>query len=478
LVEWPKVYTGQFDAQFLEVPQTALIAVMEQHQRYFPVLNEEGALLPYFLLVSHIQPEDPTSLIQGNERVIVPRFSDAQFFYQQDLKLNQNDALEQLDRVVWQDGLGTLKQKAERLKALTYILAGLVNNISEDAQTAGLLAKSDLVTGLVGEFPELQGVYGAHLAKLRQDPLSVVTALKYQYARSPQTLLEQESNKNNIEMARVLVIADRLDHLVGLFGIGKEPTADKDPFGLRRAAIDLIDWFAHPGFKKHSELDFSNPISHWNTINLGLWITNSFNRFKEQGFELKPDTQSRLISFILDRLKSWYQQSWNPVNNQNDQVHPLMIDAVIARMKEESSDFQKFVLADCHQRIIAVAQFTQLDSDKVGQLIQLNKRVVNMLEKQSITPIQSDCYDANEFEHNLYQALLDYKDLNKNHTPDQQTLFTLLKLKDPLALFFENLMVLDPDQNIAARRLGLLKMVDTELKRVADLTVLQSLWQG
>lgn len=436
LVEWPVALCGQFDETFLQVPKEVLISAMQDHQRYFPVMDKEDKLLPYFIATSNIESHDPKRVTHGNERVLRARLSDAAFFYVSDKKVTLASRLERLKGIVFQAKLGTLHDKTERLAALTVFLAAKTGG-EKQAERAGRLAKTDLVTDMVGEFPELQGVMGGYYARHDGESEEVVVALQEQYLpRFAGDRLPASAT------GRALALADRLDTLAGTFGINQIPTGDKDPFGLRRAALGVL----RICIEQKIELNLQEAIAYA----LSLYQVNLENK----------DACNQAVQFTLERLRAWYQ----------DQGVTADVFASVAALGISHP-------LDIDRRIRAVQAFKQLvDAEALSVA---NKRVSNILAKYSDT-ITAKSINKALFEHDAELVLAD----QLAHKNDRilmlsgegsydQILQELAALRKPVDDYFDHVMVMTDDVPRRENRLLLLTQLRSLFLRVADIALLQ-----
>ena len=340
LVEYPVALTGHFEDHFLEVPSEALILAMKSHQKCFNLEDKEGNLLPMFITVSNIRSNDPAQVIEGNERVIRPRLADARFFFETDKKNKLEDNLEQLKKVVFQAKLGTVFERSERVASLASSIAKSLGENEEYCQRAAMLSKCDLVTNMVGEFADLQGLMGYYYALNDGEPEEVAKAINEQYMpRFSGDKLPSSATGG------ILAMADKLDSIVGLFAIGQPPTGSKDPFALRRSAIGLLRIMV----EKQVDLDVMDCIN------------TSLAGFK--GIDIADDTAANVFDFLLERFRAWYM---------DEGISSNVFQSVMALKPRRPLDF--------HKRILAVHNFSQLD--QADSLASANKRVSNLLSKQ------------------------------------------------------------------------------------------------
>ncbi|MEE4203233.1 MAG: glycine--tRNA ligase subunit beta [Halieaceae bacterium] len=435
LVEWPVALKGSFDPAFLEVPAAALISSMKEHQKYFHLVDPSGALRPEFITVSNIESSDPKQVIAGNERVIRPRLSDAAFFFETDKQTPLADRGERLAGVLFQQKLGTLADKRNRMMALTRQLAEHLGANAEVASRAATLAKCDLVSEMVLEFPELQGIAGSHYARHDGEPEGVARAIEQHYwPRFAGDHLPESAE------AAAVALADRLDTLVGIFGIGQTPTGSKDPFGLRRAALAVV------------------------RILLDQQAGMTLHALAEAAVDqyapdlLHPDTVDTVVTYVIERLPAWY-------SDQDISVDVLR--AVTATGISDPSDIDA--------RVKALQQFAQ--SDASAALAAANKRVANILAK-------SDATFSGEPDKALFEADAE-KQLASELESVEATLVplladrdyagalsTLATLRDPVDAFFDSVMVNADDPALRDNRLRLLASLRDKFVRVADIAQL------
>lgn len=437
LVEWPSAITGSFETRFLEVPAEALISTMQDNQKYFPVVDAQGKLLPYFITIANIISRDPAQVKAGNERVVRPRLSDAAFFWNQDRKQKLEDRIERLGTMVFQTKLGTLLDKQHRVAKLAKHIATLLNAQPQLAERAAMLAKCDLLAQMVFEFPELQGVMGRYYALHDGEPAEIAQALDEQYwPRFAGDRLPESST------GQVLAIADRLDTLVGIFAIGQLPSGDKDPFALRRAALGVLRILIECGI----DLDLTELLST-----------------AAQHFDPKlkaPAAIDGVFDFMMERLRAYYADAG---------ITPDVFDAVRAQRPTRPLDF--------HARLHAVTEFRGLT--EAASLAAANKRIGNILRKtEEAIPANintSQLVDAAE--QSLAKALDGLRDsvgAQFDRGDYTEGLKSLAALHEPVDLFFDNVMVMSDDAALRANRLALLQQLQALFLRVADLSRLQS----
>ena len=439
LVEWPVVLQAEFEKEFLEVPKEALIYTMKDDQKYVPLLNKDGSLSNQFLFVSNIESNDPQQIISGNEKVIRPRLSDARFFFETDKKSSLRDKTQKLKEITFQKQLGTIADKSKRVEILVGIIGKAIDASVEDialAQRAAMLAKADLVSNMVMEFPSVQGIMGRHYAEYDGEDSLVAQAIEEQYLpRFANDALPQSK-------PGVLVsLAEKLDTLVGIFGVNLLPKGDKDPFALRRAAIGVL--------RIMLDQDIDTPLA--TLINQ---VTLVF------GDKLSNHSAGQQVTdFLLDRCKPYYAEQG---------ISADIINAVLRSQGELS-------LADFNRRIEAIAEFAASPAGK--DLIAANKRVSNILNKNNIQMMgqqqinQQLLQDENEL--SLFSA---FQDIQSQFTSEQQdyknTLADLSNLRAPLAGFFDNVMIMVDDESIKQNRIKLVSNVRNAFMSIADISLI------
>jgi glycyl-tRNA synthetase beta chain len=436
LVEWPVAISGSYDARFLEVPAEALISSMQDHQKYFPVVDEQGKLLPHFITVANIASKDPEQIKAGNERVIRPRLADAAFFWEQDRKQSLEDRLSMLDGVIFQKQLGSLLMKQERIKAIVAAIAEPIGANMLHAERAAHLCKSDLLTSMVNEFPKLQGIMGRHYAEHDGEASEVAIALDEQYQpRHAGDVLPATA------IGQALAIAERLDTLVGIFALGKKPTGDKDPFGLRRSALGVLRIL----IEKQLDLD------------LRALINTATKQFPGELGAAKISDD--LFVFMMERLRAWYLDA-------DYDVH--VFEAVLARQPARPLDFD--------QRMRAVRAFRDLP--EADSLSAANKRIRNILRKaETAIPAKYDTALLQEPDEQALATALE--ELDSQTAPlfkerDYTTaLCKLAALHAPVDAFFDNVMVMADDAALRDNRLALLQALSALFLQVADISLLQ-----
>jgi len=436
LVEWPAALAGSFEEKFLEVPHEALITTMEDNQKYFAVVDTAGKLMPHFITVSNIESRDPAQVIEGNERVIRPRFADAVFFWEQDKKQKLEARTEALKSIVFQKQLGTLWDKTERVAALAKIIAKQIGADEKQAERAAYLSKCDLMTDMVGEFPKMQGIAGRYYALHDGEPEAVAWALEEQYLPKYAGDLLPEN-----PVSQSLALADKLDTLVGIFGIGQKPTGAKDPFALRRAALGALRIL----IEQKLDLDLKH-LMQQAVDNLGSRLTN--DAVVDDAFD-----------YVMDRLKAYYQ---------DQRVAVGVIDAVLAQRPTRPLDFDR--------RIQAVKAFHDLP--EAESLAAANKRIRNILKK--VDGQINDSVDEKLLQEKAEQTL--YSEVAKMQasvTPlfdagdYEPALKQLAGLRESVDKFFDDVMVMTDDEALKNNRLALLDKMRNLFLRVADLSRLQ-----
>ncbi len=436
LVERPTVLVCEFEAEFLAVPQECLILTMKANQKYFPLLDAGGKLTNKFLVVSNISPTDASAVIQGNERVVRPRLADAKFFFDQDRKKSLESRVESLDKVVYHNKLGTQGERAKRVRAIARVIGEQLGGeaLAKAADTAARLAKTDLLTDMVGEFPELQGIMGGYYA--RHDGLGDEIALAMEDHYKPR-FAGDDLPRNPVGI--VVALADKLETLVGMFGIGNLPTGDKDPFALRRHALGVIRMLV--------EKDL--PIGVSQLIEIGEAV------FPSQATVLEP-----LAEFLYERLAGGLREQGYSAQE---------VDAVVSQRPQR--------LADVGKRLAAVRAFAQLP--EAPALAAANKRVGNILKKvgvaveAKVTPALLQVEEEKAL-HSALNSVAYHADSAWSKGDYTANLQALAALKAPVDAFFEKVMVNAEDPALKANRLGLLATLHHAMNRVADLSKLAS----
>ena len=435
LVEYPNVLAAKFEERFLAVPAEALVYTMKGDQKYFPIYDKDGKLLPHFIFVSNINPEDPNAIIEGNEKVVRPRLTDAEFFFKTDLKQKLVDRLPRLETVLFQQQLGTLKDKTDRIEQLAGEIAKQIGADEAKAKRAGLLSKCDLMTNMVFEFTDTQGVMGMHYARHDGEDEEVAVALNEQYMprfagdKLPKSLV-----------ASAVALADKFDTLTGIFGIGQAPKGSADPFALRRAALGALRIIV----EKNLPLDLEDLVKKSAAL-FGDKLTNQ-------------NVVADVVDFMLGRFRAWYQDEGIAVD---------VIQAVLARRPTRPADFDA--------RVRAVSHFRTLDSAEA--LAAANKRVSNILAKADaaigeinltacVEPAEKALAEAVLALRTEVQPLIAQGDYTA-------VLDKLANLRAPVDSFFDNVMVNAEDPALRQNRLAILNTLQGLFLQVADISVLQ-----
>ncbi len=440
LVEWPEVYVGEFEAEFLEVPQECLILTMQQNQKYFPLLNSEGRLLNKFLIVSNMPIANPEHIINGNQRVVRPRLSDARFFFNQDRKQKLEARVEKLGSVVYHNKLGTQLQRVERITTLAGSIAHLLGADKAEAELAARLCKADLLTDMVGEFPELQGVMGRYYALHDGEKTEVAEAIEAHYhPRFAGDTLPQG------RLACAVALADKLETLLGIYGIGQIPTGDKDPFGLRRHALGVL------------RILVETPLD----LPLPLLLKLAAENFP-QGM-LSATVAKDIEGFMLDRLRGYLR------DRGFEAAH---IEAVLYTLGGR--------LHEAVPRLMGVRTFAALAVAK--DLAAANKRVQNIMRKNheelgaALATAKVDTrLMSDEAERSLYQALQDIAPFAQGYFDRGeygQNLKALVTLKPFIDDFFDQVMVMAEDRAVRTNRAALLQQLGALMNQVADISKL------
>lgn len=435
LVEYPNVLAAKFEERFLAVPAEALVYTMKGDQKYFPIYDKDGKLLPHFIFVSNINPEDPTAIIEGNEKVVRPRLTDAEFFFKTDLKQKLVDRLPRLETVLFQQQLGTLKDKTDRIEQLAGEIAKQIGADEAKAKRAGLLSKCDLMTNMVFEFTDTQGVMGMHYARHDGEDEEVAVALNEQYMPR---FAGDELPKSLV--ASAVALADKFDTLTGIFGIGQAPKGSADPFALRRAALGALRIIV----EKNLPLDLEDLVKK-STALFGDKLTNQ-------------NVVADVVDFMLGRFRAWYQDEGIAVD---------VIQAVLARRPTRPADFDV--------RVRAVSHFRTLDSAEA--LAAANKRVSNILAKANtaigeinltacVEPAEKALAEAVLALRTEVQPLIAQGDYTA-------VLDKLANLRTPVDNFFDNVMVNSEDPALRQNRLAILNTLQGLFLQVADISVLQ-----
>ncbi len=437
LVEWPAVYVAEFDPAFLEVPQECLILTMRTNQKYFPLFDSAGKLTHRFLIVSNMQIDDPSNIVSGNQRVVRPRLEDARFFYNQDRRERLEARVPRLEKVVYHNKLGTQLQRVQRVQLLAGKIARLLQADAAQAERAAWLAKADLVTGMVGEFPELQGVMGRYYAQHDSEPVPVADAIAehYQPRFAGDRLPEHP-------VSCAVALADKLETLAGLFGIGQLPTGDRDPFALRRHALGVIRLLV--------ERDLP--------LKLDALITDAFSVFAK---ELKlADAHADLETFVFERMRGYFAEQGYSTQQ---------IDAVLS--------LRPVVVHKIPLQLAAVRAFAALP--EAGSLAAANKRVANILKQAETKSEAGRDAEAKLLQEPAERALFEaLKNASAAATPLFERgdytgyLKTFAVLKTPVDAFFDGVMVMAEDAALRRNRIALLADLQREMNRIADIAKL------
>lgn len=435
LVEWPNALTGKFEERFLVVPPEALIASMKEHQKYFHVVDANGKLMPNFITVANIASKDPSQIIDGNERVIRPRLSDAAFFFETDKKTTLAELRERLKTIIFQAQLGTVFEKTERVATLAKFIASKLQADEASAVRAGELCKSDLVTNMVGEFDNMQGIAGYYYALNDGENAEVAAAMNEQYMprfagdQLPATIT-----------GAIISLADRLDTISGIFGIGQQPTGSKDPFALRRASIAVLRILV----EKNLALDLRELLT--------------FAKAQHKNLTVGDELVEQVLSYMLDRFRAFYEDANIPAE---------VFQSVTAKQLSQPLDI--------NQRVLAVNEFSKLPQAQA--LAAANKRVSNILSKQaaSVSTEVNAVLLQEDAEKHLAQAVNAKADLvaplfaAREYT---QALATLADLQQPVDAFFDSVMVMCEDHALQQNRLALLNKLRGLFLEVADISYL------
>jgi len=435
LNEWPTAVVGAFDESFLAVPSEALISAMKGHQKYFHVLDANGRLMAKFITICNIESVNPESVKKGNERVIRPRLSDATFFWNQDRKRPLDDFLPRLKTVVFQQKLGTLFDKTERLETLAVKIGRPLGEPAQILERAARLSKCDLMTEMVGEFPELQGIMGRYYAQAQQEDTRVVRAIDDQY----QPRFAGDGLPDSA-VSQALAIAYKLDTITGIYGIGQLPTGDKDPFALRRSALGLLRII----IEKELDLDLQLMIRFSLDLHANISTTDAL--------------VGGIYEFIISRLKAYYAAKG---------VSSEQFEAVRVCEPTHPLDFAK--------RIDAVCQFSKMEAAE--SLSAANKRIANILKKVTVTVTLPEVVESNLFEEDaerdLFEALdalresVSMKIAARDYSGAMQLLATI---RQPVDAFFDGVMVMAEDEAVKQNRLALLNQIYQLFRQVADIS--------
>ncbi|HEX7763384.1 MAG TPA: glycine--tRNA ligase subunit beta [Cellvibrio sp.] len=435
LVEWPVALTGKFEERFLAVPAEALIASMKEHQKYFHVVDANGKLKNNFITVANIQSKDPSQIIDGNERVIRPRLSDAAFFFETDKKTTLASLRERLKTIVFQAQLGTIYDKTERVAGLAQLIAGKLNADAASAERAAQLCKSDLVTNMVGEFDDMQGIAGYYYALNDGENAEVAAAMNEQYMprfagdQLPQTIT-----------GTIIALADRLDTISGIFGIGQQPSGSKDPFALRRASIAVLRLLV----EKNLTLDLRELLT--------------FAKAQHKNLTVGDELVEQVLGYMLDRFRAMFEDA---------QIPAEVFQSVTAKQLSQPLDI--------NQRVLAVNEFSKLPQAQA--LAAANKRVSNILAKQNAAPstevnaslLQEDAEKTLAQAVSAKAAVVAPLFAAREYT---QALAALADLQQPVDAFFDSVMVMSDDPALQQNRLALLQQLRGLFLEVADISYL------
>ena len=468
LVEYPNVLAAKFEERFLAVPAEALVYTMKGDQKYFPIYDKDGKLLPHFIFVSNINPEDPTAIIEGNEKVVRPRLTDAEFFFKTDLKQKLVDRLSRLETVLFQQQLGTLKDKTDRIEQLAGEIAKQIGADEAKAKRAGLLSKCDLMTNMVFEFTDTQGVMGMHYARHDGEDEEVAVALNEQYMPR---FAGDELPKSLV--ASAVALADKFDTLTGIFGIGQAPKGSADPFALRRAALGALRIIVEKNLPLDLEDLVKKSVQSYESVAQTKFEENLGKGNPRPIFAIQKDGESKLsvaspltnanvvkevVDFMLGRFRAWYQDKGIAVD---------VIQAVLARRPTRPADFDA--------RVHAVSHFRTLDSAEA--LAAANKRVSNILAKADaaigeinltacVEPAEKALAEAVLALRTEVQPLIAKGDYTA-------VLDKLANLRAPVDNFFDNVMVNAEDPALRQNRLAILNTLQGLFLQVAHNSVLQ-----
>ncbi|WP_331345046.1 glycine--tRNA ligase subunit beta [Cellvibrio sp. UBA7661] len=435
LVEWPVALTGKFEERFLSVPAEALVASMKEHQKYFHVVDANGKLKNNFITVANIESKDAAQIINGNERVIRPRLSDAAFFFETDKKTTLASLRERLKTIVFQAQLGTIFDKTERVAGLAKLIAGKLNADAASAERAAQLCKSDLVTNMVGEFDDMQGIAGYYYALNDGENAEVAAAMNEQYMprfagdQLPQTIT-----------GTIIALADRLDTISGIFGIGQQPTGSKDPFALRRASIAVLRLLV----EKNLSLDLRELLT--------------FAKAQHKNLTVGDELVEQVLGYMLDRFRAMFEDA---------QIPAEVFQSVTAKQLSQPLDI--------NQRVLAVNEFSKLPQAQA--LAAANKRVSNILAKQNAA-VNTDVNSAllqEEAEKNLAAAITAKETVvaplfaAREYT---KALAALADLQPTVDAFFDSVMVMCDDAALQQNRLALLSKLRGLFLEVADISYL------
>jgi glycyl-tRNA synthetase beta chain len=432
LVEYPRAFSGSFDKKFLDIPQEAIISAMKSHQKYFHLVDSNEKLLPLFISVANIESSNIQAVIDGNERVIHPRLADSEFFWNQDKAIKLEERLAGLDSVMFMKSLGSMGQKAKRIEKLSSNISDLAGFDKEIAQRAGLLSKTDLLSEMVGEFADLQGIMGGYYALNDGESKEVSVAIREHY----QPRFAGDSLPST-DAGIAVSLADKMDTLTGIYGIGQGPTGSKDPYALRRTALGMLRILLEAKIELNlkSLIDFS----------LSLHLK-----------EVDRKCAGDIYNFMMDRLKAYYRDA---------NIDTNIYEAVLAVSPDSPLDF--------HYRIDALNEFTQSADSK--SLIEANKRIANILKDsdEKLEELNSNMLleDSEKILYKATESLTKELSGSKNY---KEIMKSLLNLKDSIDSFFDNVMVNAEDDKVRSSRLALIRRVRHLFLSVADISHLSS----
>ncbi|EGR4176059.1 glycine--tRNA ligase subunit beta [Vibrio cholerae] len=435
LVEWPVVMTAKFEEKFLKVPAEALVYTMKGDQKYFPVYDASKKLLPNFIFVSNIESKEPRHIVEGNEKVVRPRLADAEFFFNTDRKRPLVDRLPLLENAIFQQQLGTIKDKTDRITELAGYIAEQIGADVEKSKRAGLLAKCDLMTSMVFEFTDTQGVMGMHYARHDGEAEEVAVALNEQYM--PRFAGDELPSRG---VSAAVAMADKLDTIVGIFGIGQAPKGS-DPFALRRASLGVLRILVEYGY----QLDLVDLIAKAKSL-FGNRLTNA-------------NVEQEVIEFMLGRFPTWYQDAGFSID---------IIQAVLARNPTKPADFDQRVKAVSHFRALEEAEALAAANKRVGNI--LAKYDGELGEEIDLALLQEDAEKALAEAVEIMAEALEPAFATGNY---QEALSKLAGLRSPVDAFFDNVMVMADDEALKKNRLTLLNKLRNLFLQIADISLLQ-----
>lgn len=435
LVEWPVVMTAKFEEKFLKVPAEALVYTMKGDQKYFPVYDASKKLLPNFIFVSNIESKEPRHIVEGNEKVVRPRLADAELFFNTDRKRPLVDRLPLLENAIFQQQLGTIKDKTDRITELAGYIAEQIGADVEKSKRAGLLAKCDLMTSMVFEFTDTQGVMGMHYARHDGEAEEVAVALNEQYM--PRFAGDELPSRG---VSAAVAMADKLDTIVGIFGIGQAPKGS-DPFALRRASLGVLRILVEYGY----QLDLVDLIAKAKSL-FGDRLTNA-------------NVEQEVIEFMLGRFPTWYQDAGFSID---------IIQAVLARNPTKPADFDQRVKAVSHFRALEEAEALAAANKRVGNI--LAKYDGELGEEIDLALLQEDAEKALAEAVEIMAEALEPAFATGNY---QEALSKLAGLRAPVDAFFDNVMVMADDEALKKNRLTLLNKLRNLFLQIADISLLQ-----